>query len=164
MENDSSKKDTIIKETKKQILKNSIIAIIILLFLIATFVTYSIVQDRMFSRPWQAITMILVITSIVFFEIAYKKDRGTIAINGIEVLVLACFSLTIEYIKSRFNIDIKIYIVVSSVIFLVYFLLKTMIIYTSGRKKELESFSDISEIVKEDMPKKVEAIKRKKGE
>lgn len=161
-ENNSNEKNDIIEETKKQILKNSIVAIVIILCLIAIFITYSIVQDSMFSRPWQAITMILVIASIVFFEIAYKKDSGIIAINGIEILALSCFTLTIDYMKSRFNIDIKIYIIISTIIFLVYFLLKTMIIYTSGRKKELKSFSDIAEIVKEDTPKKIKAVKHKK--
>lgn len=161
-ENNSNEKNVIIEETKKQILKNSIVAILIILYLLVTFITYSVIQDNIFSRPWQVITMILVITSIVFFEIAYKKDSGIIAINGIEVLVLAFFTLTMSYIKSRFNIDIKICIIICSIIFLVYFLLKTMIIYTSGRKKELKSYSDIAEIVKEDMPKKIKAIKHKK--
>ena len=44
------------------------------------------------------------------------------------------------------------------------YLLKMMIIYTSGRKKQLNSLSDIAEIVKEDEPTKKTATKRKKGE
>ena len=163
-EKKSKEKDEIMENTKKQILKTSIAAGIILMCFIAIFVAYSILQDNLFSRIWQAITMALLVASIIIFEIAYKKDNGIIAISGIEVLVVACFTLTIEYIKIRFGIDVKIYTIIMGIVFVVYYLLKDFLIYTSGRKKVLNSLSDIPDIVKEDSPKKKQAVKRKKGE
>ena len=163
-EKKQKEKNSIMEETKKKIIKNSIVAALILLSFVGIFVAYSVVQDNMFTRIWQGITMSLLVVSIVIFEFAYKKDSGTLALNGIEILVLACFALTIEYIKIRFNVEIKIYTIVFGVVFLVYYLLKTFIIYTSGRKQVLNSLSDIAEIVKEDKPKKKVAVKRKKGE
>ena len=163
-EKEPNEKNPIMEEVKKIMIKNSIIAGLIIICFVSVFVAYSIMQDALFSRIWQAITMLLLVISIAFFEIAYKKDSGKIAINGIEFLLLACFALTIEYIKTRFKVDTKIYIVIWSIIFLLYYLLKMMIIYTSGRKKQLNSLSDIAEIVKEDEPTKKTATKRKKGE
>lgn len=157
-------KNPIMEDIKKIMLKNSIIAGIIIICFVGTFVSYSIMQDALFSRIWQAITMLILVASITFFEVAYKKDSGRIAINGIELLLLACFALTMEYIKTRFKVDIKIYTAIWCITFLLYYLLKMMIIYTSGRKKQLNSLSDIAEIVKEDEPTKKTAIKRKKGE
>lgn len=165
MKKDNSEdKNKIMSDTKKQIIKNSIVVLLIVLFFVGVFVTYSLIQDVMFSRIWQIVTMVLVFLSIVIFEIAYKKDDGMFAINGIEVLVFACFALTIEYIKTRFNINVKIYTVVACSVFIVYSVLKLFIIYISGRKKLLDSFSDIPEIVKDDTPKKKIAVKRKRGE
>lgn len=157
-------KNPIIEDTKKQILKNSIVAAIILLCFVGIFIAYSIIQDAIFSRVWQVLTMLLLGTAIVIFEIAYKKDNGIIAINGIEALLFACFVLTVQYIKVRFNIDVKLYTIIAGSVFLTYCFLKTFIMYTAGRKKVLNSLSDIADIVAEDAPKKKKATKHKKGE
>ena len=163
-EKKSKEKNPIIENTRGQIIRNSIIAIAIISCFIGIFVAYSIMQDDMFSRIWQVITMALLGIAIVFFEIAYKKDSGMIAINGIEILILACFTLTVQYIEIRLNIDVKLYTIIAGTVFIVYCFLKIFIMYTVGRKKVLNSLSDISDIVKEDTPKKKKAVKHKKGE
>lgn len=162
--NKSNEKNPIMESTKKQILKDGIIAILILLCFVGIFVVFSMLQDSIFSRTWQIITMAILFVSIIIFEIAYKKDNGIIAINGIEILVFACIALTLEYIKTRFGIDVKLFIIIAGCVYTVYYLLKVFIVYTSGRKKVLNSLSDIAEIVKEDEPKKKEAKKHYKGE
>ncbi|MBR3162836.1 MAG: hypothetical protein IKF17_01880 [Clostridia bacterium] len=161
---EKKEKNPIMSETKKQILINGIFAVLIILSFIGIFVAYNFLKEGMFTRIWQYLTMIILGISIAIFEIAYKKDSGILAINGIEVLLLSCYILTLEYIKIRFGIDVKIYTIIAGIIFLVYFLFKTILIYTSGRKKLLKSLSDIADIVKEDAPKKKAATKRKKGE
>ena len=61
-----------------------------------------------------------------------------------------------------FNFDFKTYSLVASYIYAIYFMLRCVIIYTKGKKEEIEKFSDIKEIVKKDEPTKKEATKRKK--
>lgn len=163
-EKKSKEKNEIMTDTKKQIIKSGVIAVIIILCFAGMYVAYSIMQENLFTRAWQAITMILLGLSIIIFEIAYRKDSGILAINGIETLVLAFFTLTLEYIKIRFNIDVRLYVIIGGSVFLVYYLLKIFTIYTSGRKKVLNSLSDIADIVKEDKPNKKEAVKHKKEE
>ena len=161
---ESKENNQIMKDTKKIILKDCIVAVLIILGFVGIYVTYSILQDNIFSRAWQIITMLLLGISIVFFEIAYKKDSGVIAINGIEILLFACYVLTLEYIKTRYSINVKLYELISGAVFVIYYLFKIFVIYTTGRKKVLNSLSDIADIVKEDEPKRKKAIKRKKRE
>lgn len=162
-EKESKEKNIYMSDAKKSIIKNSIITILLIIGFVGIYIGYLKLQDAMFTRIWQIITMAILGCSIIIFEVAYKKDSGTIAINGIEVFIFACFVLTLEYIKTRFHIDVKMYVTIAGIIYGVYYILKAFVIYTNGRKKELNSFSDIAEIVKEEEPQKKEAVKRKKG-
>ena len=163
-EENPKEKSEIMENTKKQILKTSIVAAIIFIFFLGIYMAFSILQDGMFSRIWQVVTMALLVVAIIVFEVAYKKDSGIIAISGIELFVLSCYTLTLEYIKTRFGLDVKIYNTLFCSIYVVYYVLKDFIMYTSGRKQVLNSLSDIADIVKEDSPKKKKAVKHNKGE
>ena len=100
-EENPKEKSEIMENTKKQILKTSIVAAIIFIFFLGIYMAFSILQDGMFSRIWQVVTMALLVVAIIVFEVAYKKDSGIIAISGIELFVLSCYTLTLEYIKTR---------------------------------------------------------------
>ena len=101
--------------------------------------------------------------SIFIFEIAYKKDNDEISLNGIEFLVLSIFSLLIQYIPKLLKIDENTYMLAGTYIFLIYYGIKNIIIYTCERKKELDNLSDIKEIVK-DEPIKKETKRKNKTE
>lgn len=88
--------------------------------------------------------------AIITIEVAYKKDENYTALHGVEFLVLAIFTLLMQYILKSFKISIQVYIIAGLVIFTIYYLLKTAILFTKEKRKELESYSDIKEIVKED--------------
>ena len=60
--------------------------------------------------------------------------------------------------------DFKSYMLISSGIVVIYYVLKVIIIYTKDKKEYLKGLSDISKIVKEDEPIKKEAKKRNKNE
>ena len=98
---------------------------------------------------------------ILMLEKAYKEDKGKTAITGIELMVLAIHSLSIMHIITFFKYDFEKYLVVSGIVFGIYYLLKGIVLYTIEKKYELKQLSDISEIVKEE-PIKKEATKRKK--
>ena len=96
------------------------------------------------------------------FEKAYKEDNGKMAVDGIEILILSTSILTIDYIINRFNFMFKSYSLSISYVFAIYFVLKSIIIYTKGRKELERSLSDIQEIVKKEEPSKKEATKKRK--
>lgn len=163
-DNKPKEKNPIMEKTKKQIILNSIVALLIIISFVGIYVINIKAHDFITSRIWQAVTMLVLGISIVLFEIAYNKDNGLIAITGIEILFYACYILTVEYVTLRFNISFKLYILIVSLVFFIYYILKMIVIYTRGKKNILNSFSDIADIVKEDEPKKKEAVKRRKGE
>ena len=146
----------------KKIFENIIIAIAIMLYFIIINFSYLRLDENMLLQGIKIASMIVLFFSITIFEVAYHKDSGRIAINGIEVLVLAIQTLTIWTVINRFKLEFDKYILMSTYAFAIYYVLKAMIIYTIERKKYLDSLSDIHEIVSNE-PVKKEAKKRKKN-
>ena len=107
------------------------------------------------------LSLMTLFLSIVVFEIAYYKDSGTIAINGIEILALAIYTLTMWNITKGKNIEAITYLKYSCLIFSIYYFLKVLIMYTIQKKQYLDSLSDIEEIVKIE-PIKKEAKRKNK--
>ena len=89
-------------------------------------------------------------TSIILFEIAYKKDSGKIAIHGIEILLVAIMTLFLPYII--FELDSKhqkIYYFVGEYI-AAYYVIKCICIAIIRKRKYSKDVSDIKEIVKKE--------------
>lgn len=100
------------------------------------------------------------VLGILALEKSYKDENGSLAITGIELLVLSMHSLSIMHVIALFKCDFKTYMGISSIVAVVYYLFKGIISYTKERREYLKGLSDISEIVKEEEPVKKEAKKR----
>ena len=105
---------------------------------------------------------VFLVIGIIFIEKAYKEDSGSYTISGIEFLFLSLHSLSIMHVITLFNFDFKTYLVASAYVFAIYYVFKSIVLYTKGRKDYLQSLSDINEIVKKEAPVKKEAQRRKK--
>ena len=151
------------KEIRKKIFENIIIAIAMMIYFIVINFSYLRMDENILLQGIKVASLVILFLSIIIFEIAYKKDSGRIAINGIEVLVLAIHTLTIWTVINRFKIDFDKYVLFSTYTFAIYYILKSIIIYTIEKKKYLDSLSDIHEIVSNE-PIKKEAKKRKNKE
>lgn len=153
------------KEIDEKYIKEIWINVIKAIIVVGTFLLFNIAYSKInieyFKRGIQIITIIFLFIAIYIFEKAYKKDNGKIAIEGIEILVIATGILTTQYITNRFNFRIKNYALAESYIFAIYFVLKSIVIYTQGRREIEKSLSDISEIVKKEEPLKKEATKKR---
>lgn len=145
---------------KKKIYWNILKVIVIVFCFIILNATYGNASSIKLGTGTKIITMIFLILSIYFFEKAYKKDSGTLALDGIEILILSSYMLTIEHIINKFDFKFTIYCLITCFIFLIYFVLKIILIYTNARKQEANKYSDIKEIVKKDEPVKKEAKKK----
>ena len=148
----------------KKIYLNMLKAIIIMLYFFVLNVAYSNVSAGYLEKGIEICTMIFLFVAIFIFEVAYKKDDDDLAIQGIEILVLATYTLTCQHITKKFKFDFKNYTLVASYIFAIYFILKCIFVYTKGRKEMAEKLSDIKEIVKKDEPVKKEATKKQHKE
>ena len=152
------------KEVKEKYLKeiylNLLKAIITTFFFFVLNLAYENVSSEHLSIGIEILTMIFLFISIYIFEKAYKKDDGNLAIQGIEILILSTYTLTSRHITNKFNFDFKAYSIIGLYVFAIYFVLKSIVIYTKGRKEEVEELSDIREIVKKEEPIKKEATKK----
>lgn len=165
MEESSKEKNNILKKIKniitQKVFINLIYAIIISIYLISFNTIYTKFSSETLTEYVEITSFAFLIITIIIFEIAYKKDSDSIALNGIEFLALSIYILLIKYIPKSYGIDTTIYILIGSYSFLAYYVIKNIIIYTKERKKELDQLSDIKEIVKDEPIKKETKRKNK---
>lgn len=145
----------------KKIFYNLIIAIVVMAYFVILNFAYANVNTEIITLGMKISTLVIMLVGIIFLEIAYKKDSETFALNGIEFLVLAAHSLSIKHVVQILNLDFQLYVLVSSYLFSIYYVLKTIIIYTNDKRKYLKGLSDIPDIVKDEEPIKKEATKKK---
>ncbi len=153
-----------IKEEKnklyKKLFKNIMIAIIISIYFIFLNLGNINIDANIFLTDIKVFSIIILGISIIIFEKAYKNDSGELTINAIEILVLACHTLSLIYVTNIFKFDFKYYVLTSSYIFSIYYTFKDIIIYTRENRKYLKQLSDISDIVKKEKPSKKKATKK----
>ena len=150
------------KEDKvnKEIIYNVLIAIGIFIYLGILNVALDKMLIERLEMDFKILSCILIFLSVFLFERAYKKDNTKIMYHGIEMGVLAFVTLTITYYTKMFEYNPKIYIQLMAYLCSIYYIIKSIVIYTKYRKKCVSDLSDISEITKKDEPVKKEATRR----
>ena len=149
------------KKVNIRIYINIVIAVIIMIYFISINFAYYKVEENNLLILLKVFSMIILSIAIALIEIAYRKDNGNIAINSVEAIVLAGYTLSITHVVNSQKINFANYILISSYMFSIYYLLKAIIVYTKERKEFLNSLSDIREIVS-NTPIKKEATKKNK--
>ena len=147
------------QEIKGRVIRNLIVGILIIAYFMVLVLAHSKLREDRLLGDIQVFAGTFLVIGIVFLEQAYKHNEGYRAINGIEAIVLAAHTLSIEYVLNIIHIDFSMYMYISSGVIVVYYILKLLMVFTLGKKQYIDSFSDISEIVK-DEPQKKEAKKR----
>ncbi len=143
------------------IFKNLLKAIGVMGYFMVLNLAYARMNTDRLMNDIEVFSGIFLVLGLILLEIAYKKDDGKLALGGIELLCLSIHSLSINHIITFYQYDFRFYLLTSSYIFAIYYVLKSIIIYTKEKRDYLRTLSDISEIVKEE-PIKKEAKKRRK--
>ena len=149
------------KKISKNIFKNILIAVAIMVYFILINFSYYEVSLKNLILGLKILSMAVMTFGIILLEIAYKKDNGITATNGVELLILAGYTLSIVHVITIKKISFAHYILISSFAFAIYYILKAVIIRNKENREYIKSLSDIKEIV-QDEPQKKEAKKRKK--
>ena len=144
------------------IFKNLLKAIGIMGYFIVLNFAYTRMNVDRLINDIEVFSGIFLVLGLVFLERAYKKDDGKIAISGIELLCLSMHSLSINHVITFYQYDFRFYLLTSSYVIAIYYVLKSIVTYTKEKRQYLKNLSDISEIVKEE-PIKKEAKKRRKA-
>lgn len=164
----SEKKNKLPKEISQEIVKkmfgNLLRAVGIMFYFMILNLAYSTMKQERLIGDIEVFAGAFLVAGIIFLEKAYKRDNGTMGITGVEFLFLALHSLSIMHVITMLKYDFRLYLLTSSYVFSIYYVLKSIVLYTKGRKEYLNSLSDISEIVKKEEPIKKEAKKREEQE
>ena len=92
--------------------------------------------------------MLSITITIIIFEKAYKKDSLDITIYGIEALAFSICTLMTIYIGINYHNKYTYIINIIAMLFAIYYIIKSIIIYIKMKKKALKKVSDIHKIVK----------------
>ena len=136
------------KKILDRILKNSIIAIIVIAYLIALNLLSLHIETTPYILGIKVLCVILAIVSVIYFELSYRKDNGYLFMHGVEFLVLATITLFSVYAYSIFFVtynSILLYILIGVVL---YYIIKTILTLRNMKQEYYKSLNDIKEIVK----------------
>lgn len=168
--NKTNEKDNIKEKNKNtseivnKIFYNVLLAVIFMIYFFILNIGYNSVMIERLEKVIHLFSGIFLLIGLIFLEKSYKIDDGKKAITAIELLVMSMHSLSIMHIVTKYKFEFQIYLTASSYVFAIYYVLKSIIIYTKGRKEYLDELSDVKEIVKKEEPIKKEATKKKKQE
>lgn len=161
MEDSKEKEKIKIPNCNEDIYINIVYAVTSIAYFIALSIVYLNCSFNIFSVFIKVSYMMYLILAILIYEVAYKKDSGKLAIIAIEYTVIAIYILLLQRIVDIFKFDMLSFIVTSSFVFPIYYVIKAIVIDTRERREELKKLSDIKDIVKEEKPSKKVAKKRK---
>ena len=147
------KKSRIIpKDYKKKILnrifKNSIIAVIVIAYLIALNVLSLHIETTQYMLGIKILCIALATVSVIYFELSYRKDNGYLFMHGVEFLIIATITLFSVYAYSLFFVtynSILLYVLIGVAI---YYIIKTICTLKNMKTEYYKSQNDIKEIVK----------------
>ena len=111
---------------KKEIFTNIIMAIVIITYFIFVILGSNNSVKSVRSIVLNVFSFLFLGLAIVLFEIAYRKGKGNLAINGIEALIIAMLNLFLPYIIFELDEVYKRNYLLSTAFIAIYYTLKSI--------------------------------------
>lgn len=136
------------KKIIKTIFQNIVIAIAIIFYFIFINLGYCNINETKYLVDLKVFSVISIGITILLFEKAYKKDSGYITIYGIEILILSILTLLTSYFYVAHNNKFPYIMNCIAILYGVYYVGKSIVIYVKMKKSALKKTSDIRKIAK----------------
>jgi len=136
------------KKIRSRILKNTIIALIVITYLILLNVLSLHIETTSYIMGIKVLSVIFAVISVIYFELCYRKDNGYLFMHGVEFLILATITLFSTYAYYIFFVtynSILLYILIGVII---YYIIKTIFTLRYMKQDYYKSQNDIKDIVK----------------
>ncbi len=133
-----------------KLFKNLIIAISIFIYFIFLNLGYMRLTSSVFESDLHVFAGILIVSTVILFEIAYRKNSDELALHGIELFILSVITLFLPYAYFHKDFITMTLYSFSAMYIAIYYVIKCMIIYTKEVKKYKNGLSDIKEILEGD--------------
>lgn len=146
------------KDALKSVLQNLVMVVIVLVLLsVMCFMDENQIKEN-FSTELKIISTVFAVISIIFFEIAYRKEKANVCFWAIELLILGMIVMFVPYL-SQYVQNIIIGIAIG---FGIYYLIKLVLIVLKKQKEFSDKKSDVKEIVKDDKKSYLDDVSKKK--
>ena len=132
------------RDTVREILQNLLmVAIVLVLLSLICFMDERLIKET-FSFGLKILSTFFAIISVIFFEIAYRKEKLNSFFWAVEFLILGLIIMFVPYLSQY----IQKFIFGIAIIFGIYYLVKFILIILK-KKNELSNLrSDVREIIK----------------
>lgn len=148
------------KATLRSILQNLIMVVIILVLLsLICFMDEKLIKETL-ATGLKALATFLVVISIIFFEIAYRKEKPGTGLWAMEFMILGLIIMFVPYLSQY----IKNFIIGIAIAFGIYYLIKLLGIIIHKQKEFSDNKSDIKELVKENDKGYLDEVSKRKFE
>lgn len=138
------------QKLNRKIFLNFFISAIVMFVFIFILMGYSNIPNNSYIIDLKVFSIIAIVVTIIIFEIAYKKDSGNFTILGIESLIASFIILSLYYVLENNIYDYKKYLIMMVGIFMMYYLLKIIVIYIRDVHKYRKNANDIKKIIKKE--------------
>ncbi len=151
LEEEIKNKKKLPESEKKSIFKKCIINIIILLIILIYLFCLQIgeqnIQTENYITMLKVFSIILIIGTIMMFEISYRLNKNNIILHSIEILILSFFTLFLIYGYSLYYGYFYKITMAGIIISAIYYTFKCILIIINSKKKYHKSQNDIKSIV-----------------
>lgn len=154
MEKELENKRKLTKEVKenmnKMIFINLNIAIVFMLIMLGINIAYLNVSSEKFILFIKLFSILSVFSSVLTFEIAYRKESVSKMFYGIELLVFSIIIMYIPYVYLHMPQMVKQILMLAPLYFSIYYVAKSIFINRKVTRDYINNLSDVKEIVKDE--------------
>lgn len=133
----------------KKIFQDLVVAVIIMAYFCIINITYYKLESYKFEEYLKYFALGIILFTVISFEIAYRKNSINIGIIGIELLACGILTLYIPYIFLHTTSALRVSIMILPAFLVVYYGIKSIIIFKQNQFQYRSNLSDVKEIVKE---------------
>ncbi len=145
-------------EALREIVQNLLMIVIILVLLgLICFMDEKLIKES-FRNGLRILSTFFVIVSIIFFELAYRKEKSNSFFWATEFLILGMILMFVPYLSQY----IQYFIFGITVSYGIYYLIKFILILLKKQKEFSDKKSDIRDLVKDEKSGYLDDISKRK--
>ncbi len=141
------------QEVNKNVYRNLLVAIMVLLYFIFINLGYYNIASHAFMTDIRIFSICLIVITVILFEKAYNESNAKLGIHGIETLIISIVTLFMQYIFFYQKQSFIIIYMTIPVFFSIYYVLKSIGITVRAKRKYFNSRSDVKDIIKKEKKK-----------
>ncbi len=132
-----------------KIFQNLLVAVIIMAYFCVVNISYYKLESNKFEEYLKYFALGISVITVIAFEFSYRKNSLSMMIIGIELLLCGILSLYIPYVFLHTNATFRISIMILPIVLVIYYAIKSFILFKKNQLNYRNNLSDVKEIVKE---------------